>query len=209
MSSVKCPNCGEAIVPILYGYPSLNAFERSKKGEFALGGCVIGADDPQHHCSNCQAAVWSHGVYSTDEDLRVRLGTPRSSLEASLPVGGPLWISDSDGTVVTIAREDVQLVALVCLVEQFDDGMKFGRWLRARWLPFSGEVTGPVLRFGFSHDECLSASSGDQALTVEGALERLTLHLLRDAARRNRLRTPADIAEWLAGPLWSSQTKEE
>ena len=45
-----CPVCGAASVPIAYGYPDLELFEAADRGEVALGGCVIGKDDPTHEC---------------------------------------------------------------------------------------------------------------------------------------------------------------
>ena len=54
-----CPRCGQAItpVPILYGYPSNEAFEASMRGEIRLGGCVVGEESPDYACPACDALL--------------------------------------------------------------------------------------------------------------------------------------------------------
>jgi hypothetical protein len=39
----NCPVCGWEFLPILYGYPSKEAFESK---EFFIGGCIIEPDSP-------------------------------------------------------------------------------------------------------------------------------------------------------------------
>lgn len=49
------PACGEkAGANIEYGMPSYAAFEASERGEIALGGCVIGDNDPERRCLKCE-----------------------------------------------------------------------------------------------------------------------------------------------------------
>jgi hypothetical protein len=51
---VKCPRCGSGrVAPIVWGLPSPETVERSARGEVALGGCVIGEDDPEWECLGC------------------------------------------------------------------------------------------------------------------------------------------------------------
>jgi hypothetical protein len=38
---------------IVYGLPIHVAFEASERGEFALGGCVIGLESPDYECRDC------------------------------------------------------------------------------------------------------------------------------------------------------------
>ncbi|WP_018350311.1 hypothetical protein [Longispora albida] len=45
-----CPDCGEASIPIMYGMPSYEAFQRAEAGELALGGCVVFEDAPRWRC---------------------------------------------------------------------------------------------------------------------------------------------------------------
>ena len=53
-----CPTCGSTdAVPILYGYPTNEAFEASERGEFVLGGCVVGEESPDFECSGCGAPL--------------------------------------------------------------------------------------------------------------------------------------------------------
>ena len=49
-SRPPCPECGTPMVRIVYGYPSAETFERSRRGEFALGGCVVTGVDATHVC---------------------------------------------------------------------------------------------------------------------------------------------------------------
>ncbi len=55
MEDVKtCPRCdSQNVVPILYGMPGPEMFEESRRGEVALGGCVVFPDAPDHTCRNC------------------------------------------------------------------------------------------------------------------------------------------------------------
>ncbi len=50
-----CPRCGAAIqpVPVLYGYPTHEAFEAAERGEIRLGGCVVGDESPDYACPTC------------------------------------------------------------------------------------------------------------------------------------------------------------
>lgn len=193
----RCPNCDTATIPVAYGYPSFEMFEDARSGTIALGGCVIGSDDPKRCCPSCKAAVWSHGVFSTGHGLRVRLGLRADRFEASLPDEGPLWVCDAEGTVVTIDRADVELVALVSAVELFDDGTRLARWLRHRGLSSTGEVVGPIDRIIVEADGSLRVSSGDESLTVHDGRHRLVIHLLRDIIRVRRLNTVSDLVAWL------------
>lgn len=38
---MRCPGCGQDVepVPVLYGYPTPEAFEAADRGELAIGGC--------------------------------------------------------------------------------------------------------------------------------------------------------------------------
>lgn len=50
----NCPRCGtDDIIPIRYGFPSREMFERAYAGEVVLGGCVIWLDAPTSHCRRC------------------------------------------------------------------------------------------------------------------------------------------------------------
>ena len=41
------------MLPIIFGYPMAELVEAAKRGEVALGGCVVSSEDPTHHCSAC------------------------------------------------------------------------------------------------------------------------------------------------------------
>jgi hypothetical protein len=48
-----CLTCGAASIRIIYGMPDLDLFERSERGEVALGGCMIFDGRPTRQCSSC------------------------------------------------------------------------------------------------------------------------------------------------------------
>lgn len=49
-----CPACGSPrALRIVYGLPTAEAFEEAERGEFALGGCVIGPESPDYECRDC------------------------------------------------------------------------------------------------------------------------------------------------------------
>ena len=49
-----CPHCGSPdAVRISYGLPTVEAFEASERGDFVLGGCVIGPESPDYECGSC------------------------------------------------------------------------------------------------------------------------------------------------------------
>jgi hypothetical protein len=50
-----CPKCGLGkVIPVAYGLPSLEMFELAKRGEIALGGCIVGGEDPRLECVACK-----------------------------------------------------------------------------------------------------------------------------------------------------------
>ncbi len=50
----ECPDCHSSdVVPILYGYPSAEAFEAAARGELIIGGANIDADNPRWGCRIC------------------------------------------------------------------------------------------------------------------------------------------------------------
>ena len=49
----KCPCCGGKLLPIVYGEPGPELFEKADKGEVILGGCIVTGLDPQKECAEC------------------------------------------------------------------------------------------------------------------------------------------------------------
>ena len=50
----KCPKCGEREgVRIVYGYPGFELLERVRRGEVALGGCIVEPENPLWCCILC------------------------------------------------------------------------------------------------------------------------------------------------------------
>ena len=54
----SCPECGkaDAVVPILYGYPSDEVMEAAERDEIVLAGCTVGDLDPSYYCRRCLIA---------------------------------------------------------------------------------------------------------------------------------------------------------
>jgi hypothetical protein len=55
MAEVKeCPRCrGTFVIPIEHGMPGAELIERARRGEAAMGGCVVFDDAPSHRCRAC------------------------------------------------------------------------------------------------------------------------------------------------------------
>lgn len=54
----RCPRRGElGALPVVYGLPMGDLFERADRGEVILGGCEIAGDDPDHLCRSCAQAA--------------------------------------------------------------------------------------------------------------------------------------------------------
>ena len=71
---VKCPKCkmSNAVVPIMYGYPSHETWEKCDRGEVKLGGCMATDVDPDYHCNKCNYE-WNkdnphYGNYSDSDE---------------------------------------------------------------------------------------------------------------------------------------------
>jgi len=48
--TATCPECGAAGLPLLFGLPTLEAFEEAERGRLVLGGCVVPAERPRWQC---------------------------------------------------------------------------------------------------------------------------------------------------------------
>lgn len=67
--SEACPLCGSTHArPIVYGSPTAKTEERARRGEVALGGCMVHHDerDPAFVCGDCGhrfgAFDWKRGI---------------------------------------------------------------------------------------------------------------------------------------------------
>ena len=54
---LTCPNCFtyEYVIPILYGFPEAEYFEKAKRGEVHISGCLYDPinPNPTHLCKKC------------------------------------------------------------------------------------------------------------------------------------------------------------
>ena len=79
-----CPYCGsDRVIPIVYGYPSMETFEEADKGNIKLGGCVVSMDGSDYiaYCKDCDAS-WSEDMLTVDMIKKVRYVTETCGLEA-------------------------------------------------------------------------------------------------------------------------------
>lgn len=72
---MKCPNCGDKLVDIVYGLPAPELMEKAKNKEVCLGGCDIigGVEQARYHCFKCEKSFY--------KDLSEDDGTIKFSLE--------------------------------------------------------------------------------------------------------------------------------
>jgi len=57
MAKHPCDICGKTPARrVVHGFPSQELIERARRGEVILGGCLIGGDDPQWLCRECESS---------------------------------------------------------------------------------------------------------------------------------------------------------
>ncbi|MEI8050917.1 MAG: hypothetical protein WCI12_05740 [Actinomycetes bacterium] len=62
--SRTCPGCGARTVPIIFGMPFGELFERAERGEVVLGGCRVTSEDPTRVCKGDPPhSVFADGRY--------------------------------------------------------------------------------------------------------------------------------------------------
>lgn len=64
----KCPNCGNKLIPIEYGMPAPETFEKAEKGEVFLGGCMVEDIQPVYHCNTCRRNYYKNLKDYIDEE---------------------------------------------------------------------------------------------------------------------------------------------
>ena len=50
----NCPYCGIRLIKIIYGMPTEEIIEKSKREEVILGGCIIEENHPEYFCNRCK-----------------------------------------------------------------------------------------------------------------------------------------------------------
>ena len=69
-----CTKCkSNNIIPIMYGYPTHEAFEEAEKGNIKLGGCevFIGGGQPDRFCKDCENE-WCIEDFAVEDIVKVR-----------------------------------------------------------------------------------------------------------------------------------------
>ena len=68
LKKIKCPNCENDLVKIIYGMPSSDIIEKVKKKEVYIGGCEITDYVPIYHCYNCNRNYFDNLKDYTEEE---------------------------------------------------------------------------------------------------------------------------------------------
>jgi|GEM_PF-495743 uncharacterized protein (DUF1810 family) len=134
----KCEVCGEnSVVPVMYGLPTEEAFESARRGEIALGGCIIDFDNPTIACTSCG---WDNR-YNFDHFIEAQsqknggLATALTELSAGAKTSHWIWyifpqiglgsspqarrfaIGSTDEAVAYLRHRDLGTAYLECLLE--------------------------------------------------------------------------------------------
>jgi hypothetical protein len=190
-----------AMVPVVLGPPSSEAFTSAHDGQLTLGGCVVTGDEPSLACKHCGAEMWPGGVFRSagEESLAVGIGgRPGKTAYTAffhlrdLNLIAPGRQQTFAQTLVPAA--EVPTVLMVLCVELFTTGKRLTGWLRYRHLPWFGELNGPIDRFAVANDMSLIAIDSDGDLFVPGDhFERLVLN----AVRSQGFKTVDEFEGWL------------
>ena len=90
----KCEECGQTtVVPVMYGLPTEEAFESARRGEIALGGCIIDFDNPTLTCTSCgwdNSYNFNHFIEAQSQK-RGGLATALAELSAGAKTSHWIW----------------------------------------------------------------------------------------------------------------------
>lgn len=77
----NCPVCGWKLLPIIYGYPSPELFERD---DIVIGGCIVDPMYPYYSCSNCD---WKSQGWAVSAPLPNRIWILKDPDGLRKPIG--------------------------------------------------------------------------------------------------------------------------
>ena len=60
-----CPECGGALVPVVYGFPLGETIAAIERGEVMVGGCIVEDGQPREGCPTCSARS---DIFATSDD---------------------------------------------------------------------------------------------------------------------------------------------
>lgn len=134
----ECDACGgTSVVPVIYGLPTEEAFESARRGEIALGGCIVDFDNPTLACTSCG---WNNR-YNFDHFIEAQsqkrdgLATALKQLSEGAKTSHWIWyifpqiglgtspqarrfaISSSDEAVAYLRHRNLGPAYLECLLE--------------------------------------------------------------------------------------------
>ena len=226
MTSEKvCPDCGSSdLVSIVYGLPGTELFEAAEEGRVAIGGCVIGEDDPTETCRTCDASIWPGGVFCFEGGSEIQ--TPLMQvqreriaiyLDAKVTETGDLILSGQDiGASVEqifgssdyeyrleVEAGDKGSVLAALLLDRLPTVAALVEQLDEWRIPV--RLLGPV---DPSTYEVATVSGGELAISLAGeeapvatvpCVDRLLLLLLKDAYADGTYTSDSQFREWLDG----------
>lgn len=53
----NCPVCSGSVIEIAYGLPDDELMEAARRGEVAIGGCIVEHGQPTHMCRMCSTRL--------------------------------------------------------------------------------------------------------------------------------------------------------
>jgi hypothetical protein len=135
----KCPKCGaNNSIPIIYGLPAPELFEKAEAKKVKLGGCCVEANSPQFFCKECNNE-WNKdqaidNAYRQIQDIKASVGGffgGTNLVEVDLVNLIIIWTKSGGG----METEIYQKIMSAKTAEQFIDHLKLVNLLdwRARY----------------------------------------------------------------------------
>ena len=117
---IKCPNCGNNLVEIVYGFPTSEIIEKANNKELYIGGCEESDDSLKYHCYFCNRNYY--------DNLKDYVGDKRYFyvyVEYLDNPGGKLYCYKSEnrkiekGDIVLIDRNGEEVYGKVITIKEY------------------------------------------------------------------------------------------
>jgi hypothetical protein len=175
----------------VYGYPDGGMMDAAERGEVALGGCMVGIDDPDRACPRCLVHLHRDRTYRLgDRGMGVALARSAGTLTEAVLADGSLTVSrtalyrgspEGPGrTLVKVAGDDVGTAVLMLLVQRFGDVDDVAAWLDARSIPHDGEDHGPLIQVVFDDEHLVLQQAAGSTRVHTTVADRVVLGALAD-----------------------------
>ena len=129
----QCPKCGSKnSVPILYGFPAPELFEKAEAGKVKLGGCCIEENSPECFCKDCNNE-WNKDqsidkAYKQIKGIKASVGGFFEGyylIEVDLISLHVIWTKDGGGIETEVYQKNINAKT----AEQFIDHLKLVKLL--------------------------------------------------------------------------------